>query len=96
MKIIFKRSAEKEILSYDKTLARRVFTKIGLLSKNPQPHGSKKLDTDYRIRIGKYRVIYTIDKAGKLITITKVGHRREVYRWSSRDLTVGVSTPRAS
>jgi mRNA interferase RelE/StbE len=35
---------------------------------------------NYRIRIGDYRVLYTIDDALQKIEVSAVGHRREVYR----------------
>jgi mRNA interferase RelE/StbE len=53
-----------------------------VLSENPRPAGCKKLrgfkDT-WRIRIGDWRVVYLIDDVAKLVTITRVAHRREVY-----------------
>lgn len=82
MKVIYSRSAEKEILSLDKLLAQRIAHKIADLEVNPYSHGSEKLSGNkgYRIRIGDYRVVYTIDKISKTVTIVKVKHRREVYR----------------
>jgi mRNA interferase RelE/StbE len=82
MKIIFKKSAEKEILSLERKTSRKIFSKISLLSESPFPPGSQKLEggTGYRIRIGNYRVIYTINKLKKVILITKIAHRKEVYK----------------
>lgn len=37
-------------------------------------------DTTYRIRLGNYRVVYIVDDAARVITVTRVGHRRGVYR----------------
>jgi mRNA interferase RelE/StbE len=56
--------------------------KIGALTDNPRPAGCKKLTerSGWRIRFGNYRIIYKIDDAAKTVTITDVGHRREVYR----------------
>lgn len=53
------------------------------LAKNPRPDGCKKLQggaSAYRIRVGDYRVIYTVDDAVLIVAIERVGHRREVYR----------------
>ena len=33
----------------------------------------------WRVRVGDWRVVYTVDDAAKLVTITRVAHRREVY-----------------
>ncbi len=82
MKISFHKSAEKDILSLHKIIAHRIAQKIALLKKNPFPVGYRKLSGEegYRIRIGDYRVVYTIDQATKTVTIIKVAHRKEVYR----------------
>ena len=53
------------------------------LSGNPRPPGVRKLvghESLYRIRVGQYRVVYDIDDQGRSIRITRIRHRREVYR----------------
>lgn len=82
MKIVFSNAAEKEILSLNKSLGQRILRKIALLKDEPYGLGSQKLEggKGYRIRIGDYRVVYIIDKVGKIITIIKVCHRREIYK----------------
>ena len=82
MNISFARSAERELLKLDKNLAKRILDKIGLLANDPFGQSSQKLGggKGYRIRIGDYRVVYTVDKTAKEITIIKVRHRRDVYR----------------
>jgi mRNA interferase RelE/StbE len=60
-----------------------VSEKISALAENPRPVGIEKLSGSeedfYRIRIGDYRVLYTIQDKVLLILIIKVRHRREVY-----------------
>ncbi len=82
MKITYTKSAEKEILSFDRHTGQRIFRKTSLLGKNPFGQGAKKLGggKGYRIRVGDYRVIYIIDKENKEVVIIKIRHRREVYR----------------
>ena len=82
MTIFFVKSAEKELLKLDKKLAERILTKISLLESDPFGQNSQKLGggKGYRIRIGGYRVVYTLDKAAKTVTIIKIGHRRDVYK----------------
>ena len=77
-----KRSAAKEISDLRKTDCQRVIAKIQVLSNNPRPNGCEKLSgaEKYRIRQGDYRILYEIDDTTKLVTIVKVGNRREVYR----------------
>jgi len=52
------------------------------LAVNPRPHGVAKLSgrEAWRIRVGDYRVIYTIDDARQGVVIYAIGHRREIYR----------------
>lgn len=83
MKILFVKSAEKELLSLNKSLGQRIVQKISLLKNNPYGQNSQKLEGSkgYRIRIGEYRVVYIIDKENKTILIIKIGHRKEIYRY---------------
>lgn len=82
MKVILPRSAQKDLDTIEDKTAFKISQKIRLLADNPFPNGSRKLSGDegYRMRIGNYRVIYTIDKKNEVIRITKVAHRREVYK----------------
>jgi len=53
------------------------------LAENPHPVGSKKLtgtEYNFRIRIGNYRVVYSIESKQLLIEIIRVGHRKNVYK----------------
>lgn len=62
-RIIIERKAEKEASKIPSFLRENIDKAILDLSHNPRPHGCKKL-TDkegYRIRIGNYRILYTID-----------------------------------
>lgn len=82
MKILFVKSAEKELLRLNKNLAQRILQKISLLKDNPHGYNSQKLEggKGYRIRIGDYRVVYTINAEEQTIVIIKVRHRKDVYR----------------
>lgn len=74
--------AEKEIHRLPKTIAARISGRIEKLAASPRPNGCKKLKggvNEWRIRIGDYRVIYTIDDAAKAIDITRIAHRKGVY-----------------
>ena len=60
-----------------------VLRSIDALVSNPRPVGCRKLygsENAYRIRIGDYRVIYTVDDDVLVVAIERVRHRREVYR----------------
>jgi mRNA interferase RelE/StbE len=77
-----KRTAAKEIGALPKADCRRVVAKIQLLARDPRPHGCEKLSRaeKYRVRQGNYRILYEIDDSAKLVTVVKVGNRREIYR----------------
>ncbi|MGD1041996.1 MAG: type II toxin-antitoxin system RelE/ParE family toxin [Sedimentisphaerales bacterium] len=82
-KIIFKKSAVKELGNIPKKDMSKIIKRIQSLADNPRPAGSEKLAAQecYRIRQGNYRVIYIIDDISLTIDIFKIGHRREVYRF---------------
>jgi mRNA interferase RelE/StbE len=77
-----KQSAQKELDALDDALFTRIDRKILALADNPRPSGCKKLKgykDQWRVRAGDWRVLYIIDDAAKLVTITRIAHRREVY-----------------
>jgi mRNA interferase RelE/StbE len=77
-----KRSAQKELDALDDALFTRIDRKILALADDPRLAGCKKLrgyKDQWRVRAGNWRVLYIIDDAAKLVTITRVAHRREVY-----------------
>ena len=60
----------------------RVVRKLDALRAAPRPDGYKKLkgyEDQWRIRVGDWRVVYVIDDAAKLVGVTRIAHRREVY-----------------
>ena len=77
-----KRSAAKEIEALPPKDRRRVVTKIEGLSRNPRPPGCEKLSGQekYRLRRGDYRILYEIIDQRLLVTVVRVGNRRDVYR----------------
>jgi len=79
----YESAARKELGKLDKQVARRVARAIFALGTNPRPAGCRRLvgyDDLWRIRIGDYRVIYTIKDAGLIVLALRIAHRSEVYR----------------
>lgn len=76
------RIAHKQIEALPPRLQQRVNEVIARLANEPRPVGAKKLMgiEGYRIRIGDYRILYTVNYASRLITVYRVKHRREAYR----------------
>ena len=81
-KILFKRSAEKELRKVPSSHISSIINKIQSLSKNPRPVGVQMLKGEgryFRLRHTDYRIIYEVDDAEREVIIIKIGHRREVY-----------------
>ena len=77
-----KQSAQKELDALDDAPFARMDRKILALAGNPRPAGCKRLKghrDQWRVRVGDWRAVYIIDDAARLVTITRIGHRREVY-----------------
>ena len=80
----YKPSLEKDLKPIPRAQLKRLVKVIEQLSSNPRPYGSKKLigQNKYRIKLGDYRMLYTIDDANRVIRILKIGHRKDIYRVS--------------
>lgn len=81
-KVIVEHRAAKEINSLPQEIIQNIILTIEKLKLTPRPYGVKKLigEEGWRVRIRNYRILYTIDDNGKIITIYRVKHRREAYR----------------
>ena len=73
-------SALKELRTISLVIP-QIVERIQKLADNPRPNDNVKLAVNeaYRIRIGDYRVIYSMDDRDKSVTVLKIGHRREIY-----------------
>ena len=76
------RSAAKELEAVPTKVRQRIVAKIAALADNPRPAGVEKLSGDdkYRIRQGAYRILYEIEDDRLIVTVVRVGNRRDVYR----------------
>ena len=81
-KIFFKKSIEKDFESIPKKDLKRILARIKMLAQDPRPFGSEKLTGQerYRIRQGRYRIVYSIQENELIVWIVKIGHRKDVYR----------------
>lgn len=81
--IIITNSAEKDLEKLPKSALQKVGLAIDKLSETPRPVGCKKLkstdDELWRVRVGDYRVIYSIADKVEIIDIRRVRHRKDVY-----------------
>ena len=81
-RLLIKPSAVREIEGLPKADRQRVVKRIQALGSDPRPPGCEKLSGRelYRLRQGSYRIVYEIVEREVVVTVVKVGHRREVYR----------------
>ncbi len=77
-----KPSARKELERLPVGVIGRVFPRLEGLGSEPRTSGCKKLKggrDEWRIRVGEYRVVYTVDDAKRRVSVTRIRHRSEVY-----------------
>lgn len=81
-RVVLAKSAERELLKLPESIQLRIEKEIDLLPSTPRPPGVKKLVGTkdlWRIRVGRYRIIYRIQDIHKLIDITQIRHRKDAY-----------------
>ena len=77
------RDALRTLAKLDKPVRRRIQGAIDKLTADPRPAGMialRGVPGAFRIRVGDYRIVYTLHDDRLLIVVIDVGHRREVYR----------------
>jgi mRNA interferase RelE/StbE len=81
-RIVFKKSVAKDLRRIPKKDVTLIVRRIDELADEPQPAGAEKLSEQerYRVRQGVYRILYEIADDELIVTVVKVGHRRDVYR----------------
>jgi mRNA interferase RelE/StbE len=80
--IFFKKSVEKDFKAIPKNDLKKIIKRIGALAEDPRPQGCEKLTGQgrYRLRQGKYRIVYSIQDNKLTVLVVKVGHRKDIYR----------------
>ena len=81
--ILIERTAEKDLKRLPPKDFHLIVPNIKALGSEPRPKGCRKIfgsKSDWRIRVGDYRIIYEIHDKAKEIRVMKIRHRREVYR----------------
>ncbi len=79
-------AAINDLSKFDRSIAERILTKAKWFEKQSNPFNFAKRLTSvgfgqYRFRVGDYRIIFDIEKNGKIsiLNILRVKHRREAY-----------------
>ena len=81
-KIYFKKSVEKDFKVIPKKDLVKILERIEALAEDPLPPGCEKLSGQqkYRLRQGRYRILYSVQDDELTIWVVKVGHRKDIYR----------------
>ena len=80
--LVFRKSVARDLRSIPKKDVARILKCFDSIADEPRGPGCQKLSgrDRYRVRQGIYRIIYEIQDDVLVVTVVKVGHRREVYR----------------
>jgi len=81
-RVVVRKSVSTDLARIPKKDVQRIVAAMGALADDPRPPQSKKLSGEekYRLRCGRYRIIYEIEDKQLVICVVKVRHRRDVYR----------------
>ncbi len=82
-KVFFKVSVQKDLASIPTKDRERILNRIKRLEGNPRPPSCEKLagsGAKYRLRQGRYRIVYSVDDTEHVVCIVKVARRKDIYR----------------
>ena len=80
-RVEFRPAALRALRGIDRQHHPRIRGAVALLADDPRPPASRPLRgrPGHRLRIGPYRVVYTIDDGVLVVVVVTLGHRRDVY-----------------
>lgn len=81
-RVVFARSAARELRALNAVIAARILERIEALTRDARPSGCRKIRGSaglYRIRVGEYRIVYEVDDGEKLVDVMAVRHRQDAY-----------------
>ncbi|HEY7284998.1 MAG TPA: type II toxin-antitoxin system RelE/ParE family toxin [Vicinamibacterales bacterium] len=81
--VLFAPAAERQLAKLARPAREMILASIVALASNPRPTGCVKLEgaeSLWRVRVRDYRVVYQITDRQLLVTVVKIGHRKDVYR----------------
>jgi len=81
--VVVDRQVKKDLRGLPKDLHRKIAAGLRGLGAEPRPPGCRKLTgsaSDYRLRVGQYRILYEIDDGERQVRVFRIKHRRDAYR----------------
>lgn len=84
-RILVRISAGRQLRKLDAVVLKRIAVHIDSLQENPFPQGVEHITGSrnpplYRLRVGKYRILYMVDTSAFTVTVCGIGHRSTIYR----------------
>ena len=81
-KLFFKKSVQKDFDAIPKRDLKRILNRISALAEDPRPSGCEELTGQerYRLRRGRYLIVYSIQDDELTVWVVKVGQRRNICR----------------
>ena len=83
-RVTISKVAGRELRHFSKNIIEKLYTKMQSLSDNPRPHGCTKLEgydeSLWRVRVGDYRIVYSVDDVICIVDIRHVGNRKDIYK----------------
>jgi mRNA interferase RelE/StbE len=82
-KVVFEKKYEKDLKYVHSSYRKAIIEKCFSLGDNPRPDGYLKLkgaDNLFRIRVGPYRIIYTIQDEKLIVLVLEIGDRKDIYK----------------
>ena len=74
-------TAKKQLSKIDKQTARRIDSKLREIASDPFAHVTRLVGLElYKMRVGDYRVLMSIQKDKLVVMVVEIGHRRNVYK----------------
>jgi mRNA interferase RelE/StbE len=76
-------AAKRQLRKLPDTVSEKLYEAIHALAEEPRPSGCVKLEGTrnlYRVRVGAYRIVYTIDDKIRIVKVVEAGNRRDMYK----------------
>lgn len=81
--VILSRRAQRELQRLPPEHLNRIARRLRELEQEPRPSGCRKLSgstSDYRVRVGALRIVYTIDDDSRIVRVFRIRPRGDAYR----------------
>lgn len=85
-KVLISPAARRDLKRIRGPERRRISAAIDGLADEPRPPGAAKLVGEvklYRVRVGDFRIVYTVEDDRLIVLVVRIGHRKDIYREGS-------------